>query len=256
MGKKVTVELFSGTGSFSKVALEYGLEINTYDIDKNADEIPSRGYAPSREATHTRCDVLDTEVKYPQNPYMAWFSPPCQAFSIAAARWHFDRETGLPKSETGIMGMALLNRTLDLILELKPKYWIIENPMGQMRKKIPSLFSERGIGYINHLITYCQYEGDASEKPRMKPTDLFTNIPPEVWTPRPRCFNGDSCHQSAPRGSKTGTQGLKNARERSVVPSGLFHEIFTSVLNQPLTYEALLADIGNPFEGLMPDDRW
>ena len=39
------------------------------------------------------------------------------------------------------------------------------------------------------------------------------------------CHNGDSCHESAPRGSKTGTQGLKNAKERSVIPKLLCEHI-------------------------------
>jgi hypothetical protein len=41
------------------------------------------------------------------------------------------------------------------------------------------------------------------------------------------CFNGNTnCHhQPAPRGSQTGTQGLKGNYERSIVPSELCEEI-------------------------------
>jgi len=66
-------------------------------------------------------------------------------------------------------------------------------------------------------VTYCQY-GDT----RMKPTDLFhnlTNFKPKC------CKNGMPCHIAAPRGSKTGTQGLKNAKERGIVPRELCLEI-------------------------------
>lgn len=42
---------------------------------------------------------------------------------------------------------------------------------------------------------------------------------------KPMCKNGDSCHQSAPRGSKTGTQGLKGSKERSVIPAELCNHI-------------------------------
>ena len=72
-----------------------------------------------------------------------------------------------------------------------------------------------------YTVTYCQY-GDN----RMKPTDIWTNI---EWTPRPVCKNGDKCHESAPRGSRTGTQGLKNAKDRSVVPKELCREILKSL---------------------------
>ena len=58
----------------------------------------------------------------------------------------------------------------------------------------------------------------------MKPTDIWTNF--IEWKPKQMCKNGDDCHVSAPRGSKTGTQGLKGSIERGVIPSALFEEIF------------------------------
>lgn len=65
--------------------------------------------------------------------------------------------------------------------------------------------------YKRHTITYCQYGDD-----RMKPTDIWTNhIFPKFKKP---CKNGDSCHVAAPRGSRTGTQGLKGNYERSLIP--------------------------------------
>lgn len=51
---------------------------------------------------------------------------------------------------------------------------------------------------------------------RMKPTDLWTNN--FNWIPRSMCKNGDPCHEKAPRGSKTGTQGIDGARDRSIIP--------------------------------------
>lgn len=69
-----------------------------------------------------------------------------------------------------------------------------------------------------YTVTYCQY-GDN----RMKPTDIWTNHPAPDFLPM--CHNGDSCHVAAPRGSKTGTQGLKGSRERSVIPQKLCEHI-------------------------------
>lgn len=65
-----------------------------------------------------------------------------------------------------------------------------------------------------YTISYCQY-GDE----RMKPTDIWTNHPNPNF--KPMCKNGDKCHVSAPRGSKTGTQGRKGSVERSLIPSQL-----------------------------------
>lgn len=61
------------------------------------------------------------------------------------------------------------------------------------------------------------------KKERMKPTDIWTNHPNPSF--KPMCKNGDSCHVAAPRGSRTGTQGLKNAKERGVIPQQLCEHI-------------------------------
>jgi hypothetical protein len=69
-----------------------------------------------------------------------------------------------------------------------------------------------------YTVSYCQY-GDT----RMKPTDIFTNYPNPNFIPI--CKNGDKCHISAPRGSRTGTQGLKGSKERSIIPENLCNHI-------------------------------
>jgi hypothetical protein len=73
----------------------------------------------------------------------------------------------------------------------------------------------------------------------MKPTDIWTNFLSsndlfgdsklQGWLPKPICKNGDSCHVSAPRGSQTGTQGLKGNYNRSKVPYQLCKEILLSL---------------------------
>jgi hypothetical protein len=57
----------------------------------------------------------------------------------------------------------------------------------------------------------------------MKPTDIFTNHPNPQF--KPVCKNGSTCHESAPRGSKTGTQGLNGSKERSMIPEKLCDHI-------------------------------
>mgnify|MGYP003116338585 FL=1 len=107
---------------------------------------------------------------------------------------------------------------MEIIKQLNPTLgWIVENPRGKLRKL--NLIDNK---YLN-TVTYCRY-GDT----RMKPTDLWTTLTP-YWKPRKMCKNGDSCHVSAPRGSMTGTQGLKGAYERSRVPEELCEEIIEVV---------------------------
>ena len=114
----------------------------------------------------------------------------------------------------------------DVFLKLNPNMkFFIENPVGMLRK-MP--FMKK---FDRVTVTYCRY-GDK----RMKPTDIWTNhmaglFNPEGWRPLPMCWNGNrKCHhEPAPRGSQTGTQGLKNDYERSKIPPLLIKEILNSV---------------------------
>lgn len=57
----------------------------------------------------------------------------------------------------------------------------------------------------------------------MKPTDIWSNHPNPKF--KPTCKNGAPCHEAAPRGSSTGTQGLKGSKIRSVIPEELCRHI-------------------------------
>ena len=101
---------------------------------------------------------------------------------------------------------------LDLIEQLQPAFWFIENPRGGMRK----------MSWMQNLprytVTYCQY----GER-RMKPTDIWTNHPAPGF--KPPCKKGDPCHEAAPRGAKSGTQRLKNSVEKAKIPTELCEHI-------------------------------
>ena len=148
-------------------------------------------------------------------PDVIWASPDCTTYSIAAISHHRRKEEDgnlAPVSEYAKFCDSVNTHVLEMIKELKPKYWFIENPRGGLRKM---RFMQ---GLPRYTITYCQY-GDT----RMKPTDIFTNHPNPRF--KPPCHNGDPCHVAAPRGAKTGTQGLKGHIERSIIPDDLCDHI-------------------------------
>ena len=198
------LELFAGSCSFSNVAKEYGYETFTTDYN-NFDGID---YVT---------DILQFDYnELPYKPDIIWASPPCTYFSVASIGKHWNKDN-TPKSKEAITGMEIVNKTKEIINTLQPKYFVVENPRGKLRK-LDLLDSFNRV-----TVTYCQY-GDN----RMKPTDLWHNLD---WTPRPMCKNGMPCHVAAPRGSQTGTQGLKGNYERSKVPYELCKEILEYINN-------------------------
>lgn len=200
------LELFAGSRSIGKAAERQGHEVFSTDLN----DFDGIDYV---------CDVLMFDLSVvPFKPNVVWASPPCTGFSVAAIGHHWTGGAGayIPKTETARLGIQLLRETLRIIDEIKPAVWFIENPRGLMRK-MPDLQ-----GMQRHTVTYCQY-GDT----RMKPTDIWTNS--KTWQPRPMCKNGAPCHEAAPRGSRTGTQGLKNNYERSKIPADLCSEIIASL---------------------------
>lgn len=202
------LELFAGTRSIGKAFEDAGHEVYSVEWDKNFENIDL--YADI--LTVTAQDILD---KF-GHPDVIWASPDCTTFSIAAISHHRKKniETGNldPVSDYAKFCDKVDRHVLDLIADLKPKYWFIENPRGGMRKMVWMQ------GLPRYTVTYCQY-GDK----RMKPTDIWTNHPDPKF--KPPCHNGDKCHEPAPRGSRTGTQGLKGSKERSVIPNKLCKHI-------------------------------
>jgi len=198
-----TIELFAGTKSFSKVAKSLDHDTLTYELESRFE--PDVCGDIRDVSSLPKCDML-------------WASPPCQGFSVAVIgrNWNHDNT---PKTDSARLGMELAQKTLSLIKESKPTWWFIENPRGKLRKLDFMIDAIKEMGGVRHTVTYCQY-GDN----RMKPTDIWTNA--LWWHPRPMCKNGDKCHESAPRGSKTGTQGIVGDTDRSRIPEKLFREIF------------------------------
>lgn len=202
------LELFAGTRSIGKAFEARGHEVFSIEWDKNFENIDL--YADINKVTAK--DILDKFGK----PDVIWASPDCSTFSIASISHHRRKNevTGNldPVSEYAKFCDEVDQHVLRLILALSPKYWFIENPRGGMRKMTWMQELPR------YTVTYCQY-GDK----RMKPTDIWTNHPNPKF--KPMCKNGDPCHEKAPRGSKTGTQGLKGSKERSIIPAELCRHI-------------------------------
>ena len=207
------LELFSGSRSLGNIADELGHCVFSVDWEnyKNTDLVIDIEY-------------LKTDL-IPFIPDIIWASPDCTTYSIAAISSHRDGVT--PTSEYA----KKCDRTNESVIRLINSYLInndvlfyIENPVGMMRK----------MKFMKNIprttVWYCRY-GDF----RAKPTDIWSNniyslFNQDGWIPRDICRNGNihCSHEKAPRGSKTGTQGLDSPYIRSVVPRELLVDILIS----------------------------
>lgn len=230
------LELFCGTKSISKAFAKHGHETFTVDWEKD--------FNPSLCADIGALTTDDVIKLCGGVPDVIWASPDCTTFSVAAISKH--RSKGFdgilyPISAYAKTCDAIDAHVIKLIEELKPKFWFIENPRGGMRK---ASFM-RNMEQYRHTVTYCQY-GDT----RMKPTDIWTNIKDPKF--KPPCNNGDPCHESAPRGSQTGTQGRKGSVERARIPEALCEHI-VSICEENLDWTHCLVKV-KP-EWLAKDER-
>ena len=162
------LELFAGSRSFSKAALELGHKVYTTDIKpfKGIDQV---------------CNIFDFDIdKMIEDfgvPDVIWASPPCTFFSVASIGKHWNKDH-TPKTKEAKLGIKIIAHTLWIIKNLNPKYLYIENPRGKLRK----LDIIKNEFFFRNTVWYCTY-GDS----RAKPTDIWTND--FDWKPKPVCVS-------------------------------------------------------------------
>ena len=209
------LDLSSGTGSVSKHCLarpETYAEPVSVDILKKC------------KATITS-DIMELHYKslwQPGDFDMVWASLPCTHYSIARTI------ASTPKDIVG--SNAIVRRTLDIIMYLKPKAWFMKNP-GTGLLKVQDVVS--GLPY--HDVSYCMYGFDYQ-----KPTRIWTNVhnlQPKYCTKDRDCGGkvlglnrvGSLTHKL----NNCGTRSCSQKRKFSI-PTALIEALFEATCNQKL----------------------
>lgn len=196
------LELFCGTKSIGKEFTRAGFEVISLD------------FKPEFEPT-----ICTDILALPDDHFCGlgidaiWASFPCEAFSVMVIGKNWDKTTNAPRNDAARLGLAILTKTKAIIEAIRAEnpnvlFWF-ENPRAKGRHFMTE--------YPRTTVWYCRY-GDT----RAKPTDIWHNT---GWVGRPECHNGNPDHEAAPRGSRTGTQGVKGAKLRSVIPEQLCRSI-------------------------------
>ena len=208
--EKYFLEFFSGSKQVTSVAQSFGFKTFCTDI--------SPGLQPD-----LAIDIIDISLKMIpsfKKVFFIWASIPCTTYSVLSLKSHWKKTVYAhrqyyysPVSNDARTAVKILHKTLWLIEQINPVYFIIENPRGALRhmqpiKKIP----------FRNCVSYSDF-GESV----YKPTDLFHNIPflrlPQIKTPAGRVFSGS-------------IENMNNAFERSKVPPALVSEIFSQIMQQ------------------------
>lgn len=202
------IDLFCGLGGWSAAFKERGHDVFTLDKSK-------------RFSTTLCKDILDVKASdLPQRPDIILASPPCEGFTRLryAFNWKVS-EVGeqIPISVKSRLGIKILQKTVALIHELQPRYFIIENPVGKMRH-MPEVGQ-----FERRTVTYCQYGSDAQ-----KPTDLWGGFPPGLVL-LPTCKAGAPCHTTAAGSAKGAIVKANDAAARALVPYPLSLAVCLSI---------------------------
>lgn len=133
------LDLFAGTRSVSRAFEKRGWETYSVEWDKKFKDI-------SLYADISKLTAEDIIGLCGDRPDVIWASPDCSSYSVAAISHHREKvgDTLRPKTEYAQFCDMTNRHVLDLIEELNPKYFFIENPRAGLRKMDFMRERERG----------------------------------------------------------------------------------------------------------------
>jgi hypothetical protein len=202
------LELFCGTKSVGKVCEKLGWEVISVDCNDKCNPTFC-------------CDIKDFDYKQfcSEDFDMVWASPPCCYFSKCRNSWigkYVKKHNAILTREQLELdlineGLPPLNKALEIIEYLKPRYWFIENPQtGRMKDYIG-----KDKNFID--VDYCRFGFEYKKRTRIwnNRDDLQSHL----------CFGKNVC--SSMTGTKhnkqIGCQDETRLAERYKIPETLIN---------------------------------
>lgn len=158
----LALDIFCGSGSFSKVASSLGYEVISLDNRRR------KGVC---EPT-IRVDILKVGSSFFKSlsPKIMWVGLPCDIWSNANGGFHLTSDYK-PKTEKAKTHLDIFEKTTSMIKETNPDFFFIENPRGKLRN-YPGLLSF--LEETNSVIKECTLSSYGF--PTTKPTIIITNF--------------------------------------------------------------------------------
>lgn len=106
---KIILDLCGGTGSWSKPYLDAGYDVRVIDPKVNGVDVRM--------------------MEWPGEVHGVLAAPPCTVFAVSGARWK--------RSEDDMRNaLSIVDSCLRYVVVCKPKWWVMENPVGKLRRWI------------------------------------------------------------------------------------------------------------------------
>jgi len=218
------LELFSGTSSIGKVALDLGWEVISVDIKE---------YKGFPKPTH-KVDIMNFDYKQYKTFDIIWASPPCTYYSPLQKPWIGKmKKEGLYTKEQYYLDViranGWVNKAKEIIDYFKPSVWFIENPeCGDLKKKA----FMKGMPY--YIVDYCCYSDWGFRKRTRIWTNLL-NFSPLLCKGKGKCPNMIKTKHKKSLGSHTKEQPSvgcgSNRTLRFRIPPKLIKELLCQSLN-------------------------
>src|SRR3990167_7024082 len=184
--KKIILDLCGGTGSWSKPYRDAGYDVRLITLPGN----DVREYVP------------------PKNVYGILAAPPCTHFSGSGACWWKEKD----KDGRTLTDLEIFTACLRIILLAKPKFWVLENPVGRLH---------RWFGKPKMYFNPCDF-GDAYTKK----TCLWGNFNEPKRTPVKPVFVTRGGKRYSQIMTSTGGKSEKTKMLRSIPPAGFAKAFF------------------------------
>jgi len=145
------IDLFSGLGGFSQAFVDRGHYVERYDFNEEFKDIPHTIIKNVFDMTPIDLEIADIVLA----------SIDCTYFTFANDN---------PDREKLELAKKLAKHTLNIIHEANPRFWIIENPPGRIKKVLGPPVYKIAWGYWG--------------TPYLKPTWLWGKLPFMDWPTR------------------------------------------------------------------------
>jgi len=130
---RLMLDLFSGLGGASEAMVQSDeWSVLRYDNNPVLADVPLT----------TICDLKNYELKIRQDIELIWASPPCLEFSNG---YNAPKPIAQRAGEVFEPDLSLMLRAKEIIEELNPQFWIVENVVGAIKDFEPYLGSPRQI---------------------------------------------------------------------------------------------------------------